>query len=104
MFSAQTFSSHSVKRAPVRYLRRPGSREDAFILDHELELQSFALVGRIGYPSFGNGCVEPPIFFSITFLRFFGGFIVDKPITFYHVEGGCTAYRTYRPWQTAGQT
>ena len=54
IFSANGFPGLGQRRAPVRYRRRPGSREDAFILDRELELQSFALVGRIGYPSFGR--------------------------------------------------
>ena len=40
--------------APPSYGRRPGHREDAFILDGELELQPLALVVGVDSYSVGN--------------------------------------------------
>jgi hypothetical protein len=49
--SVRVFGTHHFRplaqRAPIAYGGRPGLREDAVILDGEVELQSLALVVRI---------------------------------------------------------
>jgi hypothetical protein len=69
VFGADIFSAAPiVDRAPISYGRRPGRRENAFILDRELELQVFAPIVGVGVADRGNKIRRrPKIFFSISF-------------------------------------
>src|SRR5215467_1490441 len=80
VFRADLFAPLGQRWTPVGYGRRPRCREDAFVLNRKLKLQPLPLVAGVGHPPFSNSCVKPPIFFSVAFLRSFGGFIIDEPI------------------------
>jgi len=67
--------------APISYARRPRHSEDAFILDHELELQSLALIVGVDSP-----CWAAAILFFTPVLRFFRGFVIKQPIPFDDVQ------------------
>jgi len=59
--------------------------EDALILDSELELQCLALVLGIGRISFINNAAAD-ILYATTLPCFPRGFVINKPITFHHVQ------------------
>jgi hypothetical protein len=82
IFDADKFRPFA-RRAPTRYGRRPGHREDAFILDRELELQSLVHIGGVGCKAVAS--LDAANHSCAQFFRFFRGFVTDEPITFHHM-------------------
>lgn len=84
IFGTDTFRPVT-EDAPIGFSRGPSRCEDALIFHSELELQCLALVVGIGSVSFINNAAADIL--SVTTLPCFPrGSVIDKPITFHHVQ------------------
>src|ERR1700691_6558891 len=84
VFGADKFLAF-VEGAPKRYGRRPGGRENAFILNRDLDLQPLALVAWIDRRSIIRKSVVG-ILFCIPCYRFLRGLIIEQPVTLHQVQ------------------
>src|SRR5258708_30179805 len=82
VFGANSFRPVG-EAAPVSHGRGPRRREDAFVLDRELELQILAHMVRVPDP------LGELIFLCVSFQPLFRGFVIKQPISFDHVQSLC---------------
>src|SRR5260370_1028875 len=68
----------SRRGAPVSHRRGPRRREDAFVLDHELELQILAPIVRVPDP------LGDEILLCVPFEPLFRGLVIKQPISLDH--------------------
>src|SRR5438128_4665485 len=86
VFGADIFAPWA-QPAPISYSRRPGHREGAFILDGEVELESFPPVIKVCGRSRITSAKELKIFLCITVCRFLGGLVIKQPVAFHDMQG-----------------
>src|ERR1700704_6129883 len=67
---------------PISNGRRPGHREDAWILDGKLELQHLAAVVGVEVPA----TTRAPILFGIALHRIFCVVVVNEPVALHYMQ------------------
>src|SRR5215468_628921 len=75
VFGADNLLPLCYERAPIRFGRRPGHRENAFILDRKMKLKPLALVVGVRCPATSGSL----ILYSAAILRYFGSFLINQP-------------------------
>src|SRR6516165_9756311 len=71
---------------PISRDGRPGHRENAFVLDCEMKLESLALIIGINAHSGVSSARKMKVLLQTPYLVFSRGFVVDQPIAFHDVE------------------